>query len=138
MKDPTKQIQNAYFALLNGSVEVNGTEIPVFKWPKTGDSTRVTIGSTVMEDDSTHDTYMLEVQQEILIQANLRMKDEREVANDISDAVVQLVVATTLMTMDDFDMVHAELSSVEPFEIEEQDSTLLIKELVFKHLIAEK
>lgn len=138
MKDPTKQLHNAYFELLNGEVAVNGTEIPVFKWYKLGDDTRITIGTTTMEDSSTHDTYILEVQQEIQVQCELRMGDEREVAEDICDEVVQLVVADTLMVMTDFTMIDAWLSSVEPFEEINQDSTLYKKELVFKHLIAEK
>lgn len=137
MKDPTKQLHDAYFNLLNGSVVVNGTGIPVFKWSKPGEETRVTIGTTIMDDMSTHDTYILDVQQEIYVQGDLRFSDERSVVEDICDEVVQLVVADTLMTMTDFYMMDAWLSSVEVFEEENQDSTVYVKELVFKHTIIE-
>ena len=139
MKDPTKQLHDAYFTLLNGNVSVNGTEIPVFKWAQSGSSTRVTVGEAVLDDESSKDTYITEVMQTIYIQADLRIKDERDVAENISDAVCQLVVvtSTSLMTLTDFDMVTAELAAVDTFEPSEQDSTLFIKELVFKHLITE-
>lgn len=138
MKDPTKQLHDAYYSLLDGNVFVNNTEIPVHEWYKQGDGTGITIGVTTMDDASTHDTYIMEVQQEVLIQYALRFNDERDAAEQVSDEVVQLVVADTLMTMTSFDMVHAELSSVEVFEEVNQDNTSYRKELVFKHLIAEK
>jgi len=140
MKDPTKQLQEAYFTLLNGSVVVNGTGIPVFKWDQTGDTTRVTISGLVMDDESTHDTFMCYAYQTIVIQAELSYGDEREVAADICDEVVQLVVRDStadLMTMTSFQMVDAFLDSNELME-DNQDSTIFTKELIFKHLIAEK
>lgn len=138
MKDPTKELHNAYFDLLERSVEVNSTKIPVYKWYRPIDDTAIFIGLTTMDDASSHDTYILEVQQEIYIQYKLRMADERETAEDIADEIVQLVVAETLMTMTNFDMISAELSSVESFDDESTDSTIYRKELIFKHLIAEK
>jgi hypothetical protein len=137
MKDPTKELHDAYFTLLNGQVTVNGTEIPVFKWSKPGEETRITIGTTVMDDNSTHDTYILDVQQEVYVQGDLRFSDERATVEDICNEVVQLVVADTLMTMTNFYMMDAWLSSVEVFEEENQDSTVYVKELVFKHTIIE-
>jgi hypothetical protein len=41
------------------------------------------------------------------------------------------------MTMTNFYMMDAWLSSVEVFEEENQDSTVYVKELVFKHTIIE-
>ncbi len=141
MKDPTKQLQEAYFTLLNGSVVVSGTEIPVFKWLKPGDTTRITIGEVVMDDNSTHDTFMVDARQSVYVMTELSYGDEREVAADICDEVVQLVVpdlSSGLMTMTDFQMVDSYLDSVELFDEENQDSTVYTKELIFKHLIAEK
>jgi len=138
MKDPTRQLHNAYYDLLQGAVVVNHTTIPVYKWYKPIDDTAIFIGLTTMEDRSTHDTYIMDVQQEIYIQYKLRMDDERDTAEDISDEVVQLVVAETLMTMSDFDNIYVELSSVESFDEETTDSTIYKKELIFKHIIAEK
>ncbi len=139
MKDVSKQLHDAYFTLLNGNVVVNGTEIPVFKWAQSGSSTRITIGEVALEDESSKDTYITEAQQAIYIQGDLRIKDERDVLENISDAVVQLVIvtSTSLMTLTDFDMVTAELAAVDTFEPEAQDSTVFIKELIFKHLITE-
>ena len=138
MKDPTKQLQDAYFTLLNGNVEINGTEIPIYKWSRTADDTRVSIGEVIMDDESTHDTYMLDVRQSIYVQTELNFGDQRETAAQICDEVVQLVVADTLMVMSDFTMVSVYLDSSEFFENDNTDSTSYIKELVFKHLIAEK
>lgn len=138
MKDPTRQLHNAYYDLLQGAVVVNHTTIPVYKWYKPTEDTAIFIGMTTMEDVSSHDTYILEVQQEVYIQYKLRVDDERDAAEDISDEVVQLVVAEVLMTMTDFDMISAELTSVESFDEQSTDSTIYKKELIFKHLIAEK
>ncbi len=141
VKDPTKQLQEAYFILLNGNVAVNGTEIPVFKWLKPGDTTRITMGEVIMDDNSTHTTYMVDARQSVYVMAELSFGDEREIAAQICDEIVQLVVPdvrANIMSMTDFQMVDAWLDSVELFEDENQDSTVYTKELIFKHLIAEK
>lgn len=140
MKDPTSELHDAYFTLLNGNVSISGTEIPVYKWEKPGNETRVEIAATVMEDASTKDTYIMEVSQDITIVSSLRIPgaDERSIADQISSEVVQLVVADTLMTLTSFDMLNASLTGSEVFEDETYDSTTYRKELTFKHLIAQK
>jgi len=90
-----------------------------------------------MNDDSTSDTYILEVLQDVTIVSSLRMTDERQVADDISNEVCQLVVADTLMTMDSFYMISATLTAAEVFEDESYDNTTYRKELTFKHIIIE-
>jgi len=137
MKDPTSELHTAYFNLLGGSVFINGTEIPVYKWEKPGNDTRIEIATTTMNDDSTSDTYILEVLQDVTIVSSLRMTDERQVADDISNEVCQLVVADTLMTMDSFYMISATLTAAEVFEDESYDNTTYRKELTFKHIIIE-
>jgi hypothetical protein len=139
MKDPTSELHDAYFTLLNGGVSVSGTAIPVYKWEKPGNETRIEIATTTMEDASTKDTYITEVLQDITIVSSLRMpgSDERTIADEISSKVVQLVVADTLMTMSSFDMLDATLSASEVFEDENYDNTTYRKELTFKHLIVE-
>jgi len=139
MKDPTSELHDAYFTLLNGGVSVSGTAIPVYKWEKPGNETRIEIATTTMEDTSTKDTYITEVLQDITIVSSLRMpgSDERTIADEISSKVVQLVVADTLMTMSSFDMLDATLSASEVFEDENYDNTTYRKELTFKHLIVE-
>ena len=137
MKDPTSELHDAYFTLLNGNVAVNGTEIPVFKWEKPGNDTRIEIATTTMEDISTKDTYIMEVLQDITIVSSMRAPDERSVADSISSEVTQLVVADVLMTMDSFTMHSATLTAAEVFEDESYDSTTYRKELTFKHLITE-
>jgi hypothetical protein len=139
MKDPTSELHDAYFTLLNGGVVINGTAIPVYKWEKPGNETRVEIATTTMEDASSKDTYITEVLQDITIVSSLRIQggDERSIADQISSEVVQLVVADTLMTMSSFDMLNAELTASEVFEDENYDNTTYRKELTFKHLIVE-
>lgn len=139
MKDPTSELHDAYFELLNGGVYINGTPIPVYKWEKPGNETRVEIATTTMEDASTKDTYIMEVLQDITIVSSLRIpgSDERTVADQISSEVVQLVVADTMMAMDSFDMLNATLTGSEVFEDESYDNTTYRKELTFKHLIVE-
>ena len=138
MKDPTSELHTSYFNLLNGAVSVNGTEIPVYKWEKPGNETRVEIATTTMEDASSKDTYILEVLQDITIVSSLRIPDERTVADQISNEVTQLVVSKVLMTMDSFEMLNASLTGAEVFEDETYDNTTYRKELTFKHIIVEK
>ena len=137
MKDPTSELHTAYYDLLSGSVSISGTEIPVYKWEKPGNETRIEIATTTMADDSSNDTYILEVLQDITIVSSLRMPDERQVADDISNLVCQLVVADTLMTMDSFYIISATLTAAEVFEDESYDNTTYRKELTFKHIIIE-
>lgn len=137
MKDPTSELHNAYFELLNGAVSINGTQIPVYTWEKPGNETRVEIAATLMEDASTKDSYIMEVSQDITIVSSLRIPDERSVADLISNEVVKLVVADTLMTMDSFNMLNASLTGAEVFEDETYDNTTYRKELTFKHIIVE-
>jgi hypothetical protein len=137
MKDPTSELHEAYYTLLNGNVTVNGTEIPVYKWEKPGNETRIEIATTTLTDDSSQDTYILEVLQDVTIVSSLRAPDERQVADDISSEVCELVIADTLMTMDSFDMLLASLTASEVFEDESYDNTTYRKELTFRHLIVQ-
>jgi hypothetical protein len=137
MKDPTSELHEAYYTLLNGNVTVNGTEIPVYKWERPGNETRIEIASTTLTDDSSKDTYILEVLQDVTIVSSLRISDERQVADDISSEVCELVIADTLMTMDSFDMLLASLTGSEVFEDESYDNTTYRKELTFRHLIVQ-
>lgn len=138
MKDPTSELHDAYFELLDGNVSINGTGIPVYKWERPGDETRIEIASTVMEDQSTQDTYLMEVLQDITIVSGMRVNDERQVTDDISNEVTQLVVADTFMTMDNFIIHDITLNAAELFEDSSYDHTIYRKELTFKHKIEEK
>jgi len=138
MKDPTSELHEAYYNLLNGQVTISGTEIPVYKWERPGNETRIEIASTTLTDDSSKDTYILEVLQDVTIVSSLRISDERQVADEISSEVCELVVAETLMTMDSFDMLLASLTASEVFEDESYDNTTYRKELTFRHLIVQK
>jgi hypothetical protein len=138
MKDPTSELHEAYYTLLNNAVFVNGTTVPVYKWEKPGNETRIEIATTTLTDQSSKDTYVLEVLQDITIVSSLRMNDERQTADDISTEVCELVVADTLMTMTSFDVITASLTASEVFEDESYDNTTYRKELTFRHLIAQK
>ena len=138
MKDPTSELHDAYFELLNGSVSISGTEIPVYKWEKPGNETRIEIATTTMDDISTKDTYITEVLQDITIVSSMRVPDERSVADNISSQVVQLIVADTFVTMDSFDILDTTLTGAEVFEDESYDNTTYRKELTFKSMIVEK
>jgi hypothetical protein len=137
MKDPTSELHEAYYTLLNGKVTVNAIQIPVYKWERPGNETRIEIASTTLTDDSSKDTYILEVLQDVTIVSSLRISDERQVADEISSAVCELVVADTLMTMTSFDMLSASLTASEVFEDESYDNTTYRKELTFRHLIVQ-
>jgi len=137
MKDPTSELHDAYFTLLNGAITISGTEIPVYKWEKPGNETRIEIATTAMEDASTRDTYITEVLQDITIISSMRTPDERSVADDISSQVTQLVVADTFVTMDTFYILDTTLTGSEVFEDENYDNTTYRKELTFKSLIVE-
>ena len=137
MKDPTSELHKAYYELLNGEVYVNGTEISVYKWERPGNETRIEIATTTLTDDSSKDTYILEVLQDLTIVSSLRAPDERQVADDISSEVCQMVIADTLMTMDSFDMLMASLTASEVFEEKDFDNTTFRKELTFRHLIVQ-
>jgi len=138
MKDPTSELHEAYFTLLNGSVSVNGTEIPVFKYEKAGNDTRIEISRTTIEDKSTKTSYMLDVLQDITIISSLKMQDQRSVADDISNSLVQLVTATVPIVMASFYTIgEATLESVDVFEDESYDNTTYRKELTFKHIVIE-
>jgi hypothetical protein len=78
------------------------------------------------------------VLQDVTIVSSLRISDERQVADEISSAVCELVVADTLMTMTSFDMLSASLTASEVFEDESYDNTTYRKELTFRHLIVQK
>ena len=138
MKDPTSELHDAYFELLNGNVSISGTEIPVYKWEKPGNETRIEIATTTMDDISTKDTYITEVLQDITIVSSMRMPDERSVADSISSQVVQLIVADTFVTMDSFNILDTTLTGSEVFEDESYDNTTYRKELTFKSMIVEK
>lgn len=137
MKDPTSELHDAYYTLLNGNVTVNGTEIPVYKWERPGSEMRIEIATTTLEDNSSKDTYIMNVLQDITIVSSLRIADERQVADDIANEVVQLVVADTFMTMDSFTMLNATLESSEAFEDAGYDATTYRKDLTFRHIIVE-
>lgn len=138
MKDPTSELHDAYFDLLNGSVSVSGTEIPVYKWEKPGNETRIEISTTTMEDASTKDTYIMDVLQDITIVSSMRVPDERSVADNISSQVTQLIVADTFVSMDSFQVLDTTLTASEVFEDESFDNTTYRKELTFKSLIVQK
>jgi hypothetical protein len=137
MKDPTSELHEAYYTLLNGQVTINGTEIPVYKWERPGNETRIEIATTTLSDESSKDSYILEVLQDVTIVSSLRISDERQVADDISSEVCELVVSDTLMTMTSFDMLTASLTASEVFEDESYDNTTYRKELTFRHLIVQ-
>jgi len=138
MKDPTSEIRDAYFTLLNGNVTVSGTAVPVYKWERPGDETRIEIMTATMDDDSTKDSYILNVAQEISVVSATQFDDQREISDEISSQVCELVTADTLMTMDSFVMHSATLSSTEVFEEVGFDNTLYRKDLVFEHKIEQK
>lgn len=140
-KDPTTELQVAYYTLLNNNVTLSGTPVSVYdEVPANGTYPHIQFNATTLTDNSTKSTFMDDVTFSLSVVDRFSLDNgTRSKINSIVNQVKQIIRARPVpFNLTNFNVLTSVLDN-DVMRKEKSDTyTYFIREIRFRHIIEEK